>query len=290
MRASRSWPYVLIAHGTRRRRPRKSLRRRLMRRLLGYLRPYLGQASLALVGDHRRIGPAARAALSDAARDRPTTSRIAIAGLARIAWLYLACSWPASPRIPADLDDAADGAADHVRPADGDLPPPAAARPEVLRPQSRRPADDARHDDVDVLNDLFTAGVVAIFGDVFTLAGIMIVMLGMNWRLALARFSVLPLIVVVTQWFRRNVRESYRVVRALDCAHQCVPAGEHHGDVDGADLPPRGPELRAVRRDQPRAPRRQHRVDLLLRGVLSGDRVVRRPGGRADHLVRRRWT
>jgi ATP-binding cassette, subfamily B, multidrug efflux pump len=67
--------------------------------------------------------------------------------------------------------------------------------------------------DVDVLNDLFTAGVVAIFGDVFTLAGIMIVMLAIDWRLALTSFAVLPLIVLVTQWFRRNVRESYRTVR-----------------------------------------------------------------------------
>lgn len=67
--------------------------------------------------------------------------------------------------------------------------------------------------DVDVLNDLFTAGVVAVFGDVFMLAGIMIVLLTMDWRLALVTFSVLPLIVLVTQWFRRNVRESYRTVR-----------------------------------------------------------------------------
>src|SRR5215510_7285076 len=67
--------------------------------------------------------------------------------------------------------------------------------------------------DVDVLNDLFTSGVVTIFGDVFTLVGIMVVMLWMNWRLALVAFAVLPLIVVITQWFRRNVRESYRIVR-----------------------------------------------------------------------------
>ena len=67
--------------------------------------------------------------------------------------------------------------------------------------------------DVDVLNDLFTSGVVTIFGDVFTLVGIMAVMLMMDWRLALVAFSVLPLIALVTQWFRRNVRESYRVVR-----------------------------------------------------------------------------
>jgi len=67
--------------------------------------------------------------------------------------------------------------------------------------------------DVDVLNDLFTAGVVSIFGDVFTLVGIMIVLVAMDWRLALLAFSVLPLIVLVTQWFRRRVRESYRTVR-----------------------------------------------------------------------------
>ena len=69
--------------------------------------------------------------------------------------------------------------------------------------------------DVDVINDLFTSGVVSVFGDVFTLAGIMIVMLSMNWKLALVSFAVLPLIVVITQWFRRNVRESYRTVRRL---------------------------------------------------------------------------
>jgi ATP-binding cassette subfamily B protein len=68
--------------------------------------------------------------------------------------------------------------------------------------------------DVDVLNDMFTSGVVSIFGDIFTLAGIMIVLVMMDWRLAIVAFAVLPLIVFVTQWFRRNVRESYRTVRA----------------------------------------------------------------------------
>jgi ATP-binding cassette subfamily B protein len=67
--------------------------------------------------------------------------------------------------------------------------------------------------DVDVLNDLFTSGVVAVFGDLFTLVGIMAVLVAMDWELALVTFSVIPLIVLVTQWFRRNVRESYRTVR-----------------------------------------------------------------------------
>ena len=67
--------------------------------------------------------------------------------------------------------------------------------------------------DVDVLNDLFTAGVVSVFGDLFTLVGIMAMMIWIDWRLAIVAFSVLPLIWLVTQWFRTNVRESYRTVR-----------------------------------------------------------------------------
>ncbi len=67
--------------------------------------------------------------------------------------------------------------------------------------------------DVDVLNELFTAGVVSVFGDIFLLAGIMGALMIMDWRLALVSFTVLPLIALVTQWFRRNVRDSYRSVR-----------------------------------------------------------------------------
>ena len=67
--------------------------------------------------------------------------------------------------------------------------------------------------DVDALNDLFTSGVISVFRDVFTLAGIMIVLLVMDWRLALVTFSVLPAIAVVTHWFRKNARQSYRQVR-----------------------------------------------------------------------------
>jgi ATP-binding cassette, subfamily B, multidrug efflux pump len=67
--------------------------------------------------------------------------------------------------------------------------------------------------DVDALNELFTSGVVSVFGDVFSLVAIMIAMLLLDWQLALIAFSVIPLIVLVTQWFRVNVRETYRDVR-----------------------------------------------------------------------------
>lgn len=67
--------------------------------------------------------------------------------------------------------------------------------------------------DVDALNEMFTAGVVSIFEDVFVLAGILAIMLGMNWKLALITFAVLPLIFWATMVFRTKVRDSYRRIR-----------------------------------------------------------------------------
>ena len=64
--------------------------------------------------------------------------------------------------------------------------------------------------DVDVLNEMFTSGVVAIFGDFFSLLFIVAVMLQMDWKLALVTFAVLPFIVLATMLFRRVVRECYR--------------------------------------------------------------------------------
>ena len=69
--------------------------------------------------------------------------------------------------------------------------------------------------DVDALNELFTSGVVSVFGDIFTLIAIIAAMLMLDWRLALIAFAVMPLIVAVTHWFRVNVRETYRDVRVL---------------------------------------------------------------------------
>ena len=67
--------------------------------------------------------------------------------------------------------------------------------------------------DVDALNEMFTAGVVSIFEDIFVLAGIVAIMVHMNWRLALITLAVLPLIGIATKIFRDNVRASYRRIR-----------------------------------------------------------------------------
>jgi len=68
--------------------------------------------------------------------------------------------------------------------------------------------------DVDAINDMFTAGVLAIVDDFFNLVIMSAVMLSINWWLALIAFAVLPLILVVTRIFRDSVRESFRRVRA----------------------------------------------------------------------------
>jgi ATP-binding cassette, subfamily B, multidrug efflux pump len=68
--------------------------------------------------------------------------------------------------------------------------------------------------DVDAINEMFTAGVLAIVDDFFNLTIMAAVMLSINWWLALVTFAVLPLILIVTRLFRDSVRESYRRVRA----------------------------------------------------------------------------
>ena len=188
---------------------------RLMRRLLAYLWPYWRQVAVALVA----IVAGAAAQLAQPYLIKTAIDRFIaagrLAGLDRLAALYFVIlvgafaaeylqTWTmqmTGQRIMFDLRMAIYGHLQRLDLAYYDRNP-------VGRLMTRVTSD------VDVLNDLFTSGVVTIFGDVFTLAGIMIVMLGMNWRLALVAFSVLPLIAFITQWFRRNVRESYRVVRA----------------------------------------------------------------------------
>ena len=187
---------------------------RLMRRLLQYLRPYWRQVGVALGAI--LVGSAASLTqpyLIKVAIDRYIAAG-RLDGLDRIALLYLAIlvaafgaeyvqTWSmqfTGQRIMFDLRMAIYG---HLQRLD-------------LRFYDRNPVGRLMTrvtSDVDVLNDLFTSGVVTVFSDVLTLVGIMVMMLVMNWRLALVTFAVLPIIVGISQWFRTNVRDSYRVVR-----------------------------------------------------------------------------
>jgi ATP-binding cassette subfamily B protein len=189
---------------------------RLMRRLLQYLRPYWSSVAIAFVA----ITAGSAASLTQPYLMKVAIDRYIAAGrlqdVDRLALLYLVIlvvafaaeyvqTWTmqlTGQRVMFDLRMSIYG---HLQRLD-------------LKYYDKNPVGRLMTrvtSDVDALNDLFTAGVITIFGDVFALAGIMIIMIGMNWQLALVAFSVLPLIVLVTQWFRRNVRESYRVVRGL---------------------------------------------------------------------------
>jgi ATP-binding cassette, subfamily B, multidrug efflux pump len=67
--------------------------------------------------------------------------------------------------------------------------------------------------DVETLNELFSSGVVTVFGDVFTLLAIMTMMLFIDWRLALVTFAVIPLVWLTARIFRRRVREAFGDIR-----------------------------------------------------------------------------
>ena len=67
--------------------------------------------------------------------------------------------------------------------------------------------------DVETLNELFSSGVVTVFGDVFTLLAIMTMMLWIDWRLALVTFAVIPLVWLTARIFRRRVREAFGDIR-----------------------------------------------------------------------------
>ncbi len=67
--------------------------------------------------------------------------------------------------------------------------------------------------DVDALNELFSAGIVAIIGDILLLAGIVAMLFVLDWRLALVAFSIVPLLLWLTSWFKARARNSFREVR-----------------------------------------------------------------------------
>ncbi len=67
--------------------------------------------------------------------------------------------------------------------------------------------------DVETLNELFSSGIVTVFGDIFTLVFIIAAMLRMDWQLALVTFSVLPGVALAAFLFRAKIRRAYRDIR-----------------------------------------------------------------------------
>src|SRR2546428_9049956 len=67
--------------------------------------------------------------------------------------------------------------------------------------------------DVEAVSEAFTSGLFAVIADVITLAGVVGVMLWLDWHLALVTFSIVPALFVAAGYFRIRARDAYRRVR-----------------------------------------------------------------------------
>lgn len=187
---------------------------RLMRRLLHYLRPYWKQVALALLvlllaAGANVIGPWITQRVIDEAIPNQDTDLLRVLTLAFFATVVvgfaleyvesLVTTW-LGQSVMYDL------------------------RKEIFHKLQR--ADLKFYDktpigrlmtritnDVETLNELFSSGLVTVFGDLFTLAFIAVAMLRMNWQLALVTFAVLPLVFITVFAFRAKIREAYREIR-----------------------------------------------------------------------------
>ncbi len=188
---------------------------RLMRRLLGYLRPYRGQvawATLVVIGDSlvQLAGPwLTKEAIDHGIRHRD------LGHLDRVAVLYLAVLLIAFG-LGYLHQQIMQRVGQHLM---LDL------RRDLFRHLQRLPLSHFDQNpigrmmtrvtnDVDTLNELVTGGIVAIFGDIFLLAGIVVAMVRLNAELLGVTFSVLPLIAIGSLAFRTLVRQSFRDIRA----------------------------------------------------------------------------
>jgi ATP-binding cassette, subfamily B, multidrug efflux pump len=203
---------------------------RLMRRLLTYLRPYKLQASISLVAILLKAGADVLGPyLTKVAVDRYMTARPALhppawtrwlsskpmTGVTQIAGIYLGAlvfsyllefvqtylmQWTGQ-KVMFDMRKQIFRHIQRMHVSFFDRNP-------VGRLVTRLTSD------VDALNEMFTSGVFAIFEDVFVLILIVVIMLRMNWWLALIAFAVLPPILGITKIFRKHVRDSYRRIRS----------------------------------------------------------------------------
>lgn len=210
---------------------------RLMRRLVGYLRPYRGRTAGAMgalfvatvvqlggpavtaaaidlflrpgAGGSGRAATVAKGWLAAAGLDPSPASGLALAGgiyaLFVVAGFVL--SWTQyrllqglGQRVMFDLRREVFGRIQSLDVGFFDRVP-------VGRLMTRLTSD------VDSLNEMFTSGIVSVMGDLVMLTGVVGLLLWLDWRLALVAFSILPLLALATAWFRKGARESYRQVR-----------------------------------------------------------------------------
>ncbi|MDP9275455.1 MAG: ABC transporter ATP-binding protein/permease [Chloroflexota bacterium] len=196
---------------------------RLMRRLLGYLRPYRGLVIIALliilgISFTEAAPPVIAKFIVDNAIAPAVNGQIGIdEGLARLAPLGLA--YIAVLLVSSGLRYGQTMLASYVgQKAMYDLRVQLFAHLQGLSLTffDRNPVGRLMTritNDIDALTDMVTQGVVAIFGDIVVIGVIAIVLLVLDFRLALVTFAALPLLIWLTMYFRRIMRDSFRSIR-----------------------------------------------------------------------------
>ncbi len=187
---------------------------RLLRRLLVYLRPYRGLTTLAVLlllagAGLALVGPVLTQRALDVAipaRDTGLLGTLAIVFLAALVLEFVVeygqtlLTTFLGQRVMYDLRMQIFGHLQRLSISYFDRNP-------VGRLMTRVTSD------VETLNELFSSGVVTVFGDVFTLLAIMTMMLWIDWRLALVTFAVIPLVWLTARIFRRRVRQAFGDIR-----------------------------------------------------------------------------
>lgn len=192
----------------------KAYDRRLVRRLLKYIRPYRALVAGALVllafaGLLELVGPILTQRVIDVALPRRDTTIITTSVFLFIGALIaqFVCSywqtWLTSLLGQRVMRDLRLEIFTHLQ----RLSIPFFDRNPAGRLVTRVTAD------VEALNELFTAGFVAALGDVFTLVAISAAMFVMDWRFALVAHVVIPAVALASHLFRTRVREAYRAIR-----------------------------------------------------------------------------
>ncbi|HET9464352.1 MAG TPA: ABC transporter ATP-binding protein [Gemmatimonadales bacterium] len=186
----------------------------LLRRLLVYLRPYRGLTALAVVlllagAGLALVGPALTQRALDVAiplRDTGLLGTLALVFLVALVLEFMVeygqtlLTTYLGQRVMYDLRMQIFGHLQRLSISYFDRNP-------VGRLMTRVTSD------VETLNELFSSGVVTVFGDIFTLLAIMSMMLWIDWRLALVTFAVIPLVWLTARIFRRRVREAFGDIR-----------------------------------------------------------------------------
>jgi len=187
---------------------------RLLRRLLVYLRPYRGLTALAVLllltgAGLALVGPVLTQRALDVAipaRDTGLLGTLAALFLAALVFEFVVeygqtlLTTYLGQRVMYDLRMQIFGHLQRLSISYFDRNP-------VGRLMTRVTSD------VETLNELFSSGVVTVFGDVFTLLAIMSMMLWIDWRLALVTFAVIPLVWLTARIFRRRVRQAFGDIR-----------------------------------------------------------------------------